>query len=245
MGTVAEDRAYADQFEGQISATLGGVLVRGATFRLDTKEATDFIVYNVQHGPRRGQPVGAIGARVRRPGCYYGRTYRSPTHWGLQFTIRTWRSSLVETELAKIRRGFGDWYIYGHIEQRLLRHWMVLDLEIFRANERKSRVIREEIDNRDGTFFSAYDVRTFPDAILVAVSDTMAVALEYGVDAVEPLPDEAPPRNLVEPPDLQALVRAHGGYHLIPQPAWAEFDRAMARWKDRVRNGEATEERKT
>jgi hypothetical protein len=236
--TVATDRAYADQFEGQIAATISGVLVRPATFRLDTREATDFIVYRVTGGPRRGQPVGAIAARVRRPGCYWGRTYRSPTSWGMQFTIRTWRSTGTETELAKIRRGFGDWLLYGHIEQRTLRHWMVLDLEIFRANEARPRVVREEIDNRDGTFFSAYDVRTFPDTIMVAASDTMRVALEYGVDAVEPLPCEAPVRNTPAPPDLQALVIAHGGYHLITPAAWSAYDTALAAWRAQMRHGE-------
>jgi hypothetical protein len=230
MGTVAEDRAYADMFMPQLSRVVDGVLTRPASFRLDVSENTDLIVFRITGGPRKGQPVGAIACRVRRPGFYYGRTYRSPTAWGVQFTIRTRRSSGAETELAKVRRGFGDWMIYGHIEGRLLRHWMVLDLEIFRANEARPRVIREEIDNRDGTFFSAYDVRTFPDAILVATSDTMRLALERGVEAVEPLPYEAPRRKLIPPPPLPVELYGKPLTEDV-QRQWAEFDRAMARWK--------------
>jgi hypothetical protein len=32
------------------------------------------------------------------------------------------------------------------------------------------------------------------------------------------------------PPDLQALVARHGRFDLIQIEAWAEFDRAMAKW---------------
>jgi len=35
------------------------------------------------------------------------------------------------------------------------------------------------------------------------------------------------------PPDLQDLVRAHGGHSSIPGTAWAEHDRKMKGWKER------------
>jgi hypothetical protein len=239
MGAYASDRQWADGFEPQIRAIIGPLMVRGASFRLDTKEATDFIVYTIKSGPRKDQPVGKVAARLRRPGVFYGHSPRSQVYWGYQFTIRTLRDSGVETELSKIMNGFGDWYFYGHVEQRLVRHWMVLDLEIFRENEADPHVFREEQDNRDGTYFSAYDVRTFPNDILIATSETMGTALDCGIDAVDPLPIVAKPRKLMAPPDLQALVATHGGYGKITQQAWADYDAAMAEWKDRVRNGEA------
>jgi|SRR5262249_40664638 len=34
-------------------------------------------------------------------------------------------------------------------------------------------------------------------------------------------------------PDLQELVRRHGGYDKITREAWAEHDRAMAEWQER------------
>ena len=35
----------------------------------------------------------------------------------------------------------------------------------------------------------------------------------------------------IDPPDLQALVAAHGGYDRITLEAWAEYHRAMAKWQ--------------
>jgi hypothetical protein len=40
-----------------------------------------------------------------------------------------------------------------------------------------------------------------------------------------------------EPPSLQNLVEAFGGYDLISREGWAEFDAKMAHWKARKRDG--------
>ena len=40
------------------------------------------------------------------------------------------------------------------------------------------------------------------------------------------------------PPDLQMLVRERGGFDRIPAEDWRIFDRDMARWKERLGNGE-------
>jgi hypothetical protein len=42
-----------------------------------------------------------------------------------------------------------------------------------------------------------------------------------------------------EPPDLQALVVAHGVWSAIPDAAWTEFDHAMFYWQARLRDGQA------
>jgi hypothetical protein len=42
-----------------------------------------------------------------------------------------------------------------------------------------------------------------------------------------------------QPPDLQALVLAHGTYDKIPEDAWQRFHRDMASWKARIRHGDA------
>jgi hypothetical protein len=47
------------------------------------------------------------------------------------------------------------------------------------------------------------------------------------------------------PPDLQALVEAHGGWDRIPQSAWNQFDYDMARWKTRLRLGDDFQEEQT
>jgi hypothetical protein len=68
----------------------------------DIKCNTDLIL--VPFGGRN------IAMRLRRP--KYFRSY------GLQFTIRSERRrTQAETELSKIRRGLGDWFFYGFIEE--------------------------------------------------------------------------------------------------------------------------------
>ena len=57
----------------------------------------------------------------------------------------------------------------------------------------------------------------------------------------EPLPSGRP-RKLRPAPSLQVLVQKYGGYHRITPQAWAEYDRAVAQWKEDVRLGFALEE---
>jgi hypothetical protein len=46
-----------------------------------------------------------------------------------------------------------------------------------------------------------------------------------------------PSHHQREPPSLQKLVEDHAGYDKITPEAWAEFDAAMALWKEFVRAG--------
>jgi len=41
-----------------------------------------------------------------------------------------------------------------------------------------------------------------------------------------------------EPPNLQLLIEAHGGYDKIPEPAWRQFHFTMRVWRERLINGE-------
>jgi hypothetical protein len=74
----------------------------------------------------------------------------------------------------------------------MIRHWAVLDLDVFRRHERDPLVRYEIQDNHDGTHFIAYDIRSFPSELVIASSPTMATALRYGVYAVEQLRREEP-----------------------------------------------------
>lgn len=115
-GEYHTDREFSDQHMAETQRVLEDVVrqrmrvvIRPADFVVDTQQATDFI-------------SGVIGpvhfaARLRRHGVFWGRSFNSPTAWGLQFTIRSWRDTGVETELAKIKKGFGHLYFYGHIEE--------------------------------------------------------------------------------------------------------------------------------
>ena len=242
MGAYQDDREWADQYEDQLKAIIASLLVKSASFRRDTREATDLIVHRVTNGPRAGQAVGAIASRIRRPGNFWNRSFNSRVFWGLQFTIRSRRSNGVETELKKIvEDGFGDWFIYGHIEQELLRHWMVLDLEVFRAHINDPLLYKEEQDNKDGTFFTAYSLRSFPDNILIGASDTIKIALREGVPAVPQLPVREQPSDFAEwlnlnpEPNLQKLAVQYGGAGRIPADVWQQFDRGMESWRARYR----------
>jgi hypothetical protein len=53
------------------------------------------------------------------------------------------------------------------------------------------------------------------------------------------IPVVTKPRKLIAPPDLQMLVANHGSYDRITPRAWAEYDAAIAEWKDRLRDGTA------
>ena len=70
----------------------------------DIKRNTDLMIL-----PYGGK---AVALRLRRPHKGYLERY------GLQFTIRSKLSNGAETELSKIQRGLGDWFFYGHIEER-------------------------------------------------------------------------------------------------------------------------------
>lgn len=114
-GEYQTDRAWTDQFLPEIQQILVPVararipiVVQVANFKLDTKQATDLVTGTV--GPL------TFAARLRRPGVFWGRSFNSPTHWGLQFTVRSQRDTGTQTELAKIRSGFADLFLYGHVE---------------------------------------------------------------------------------------------------------------------------------
>jgi hypothetical protein len=48
-------------------------------------------------------------------------------------TLRAYRSSGAETELAKIKQGYADLYLYGWSQAKLLPEWMLVDLDKLRA----------------------------------------------------------------------------------------------------------------
>jgi hypothetical protein len=239
-GEYASDREWSDQYVAEIQSILEQVVrerikivVRPADFVLDTTRATDLISGAV--GPI------AFASRLRRPEVFRGRSSTSHTHWGLQFTVRSRRDSGTETELAKFKKGFGDWYLYGHVEEGI-RHWVVLDLSVYRKHLEDPDVRLEVQNNQDGTHFIAYDILSFPPELVIATSPTMALALKQGVNAVERAPSKAQQQSderwhqrLLSdpPPDLQELVLKHGGYSSIPATAWKEWDQLNADWQIR------------
>lgn len=128
------DRDWADSYESQVLIILNTLIshlamLSIATDENDKKFATDIEV------KLKG---GTIAVRLRRP--YYDHR---------DLTIRSSRSSGVETELAKIKAGFAYRYFYGWTNtHNIIEEWMLVDLDKVRAMGLLEN--REEIPNTDG-----------------------------------------------------------------------------------------------
>lgn len=156
------DRSWSDQFLPQVRAIVGPHLLVPAPFELDAKEATDLMVLRARDM--------TIAVRLRRPG--YADKYR------YQFTIRSKRDSGSKTEMAKLLEGWGDWMLYGHVDDAgSISTWWLIDLHLWRARllregyARPWRTLAIEQSNTDKqTHFMAFDLRVFQPSILVAGS---------------------------------------------------------------------------
>lgn len=105
---------------------------------IDLKEVGDIVL---------SSNMGHIAFRVRRPNVDHR-----------DLTIRCKRISGVETEIHKIRAGFGSWYLYAWADDsRRFKDWILVDLDQFRSCGLAFED-RYEIPNADGaTWFYAYD----------------------------------------------------------------------------------------
>ncbi|NCC68746.1 MAG: hypothetical protein EOM14_11245 [Clostridia bacterium] len=161
-GKYAEDREWSDLYLPAVKRIIGPLLLEETSFEVDTRQAADLIVLKARHM--------MIAARVRR----FGYADRYP--W--EFTIRSHRDSGAKTELQKIVDGFGDWMFYGHagIMPGEIDRWFVIDLAKFRAGLIRNpctdgkEIWWGEKSNQDGTHFCWFDVRKFPEDILVNAS---------------------------------------------------------------------------
>lgn len=155
------DRAWSDAYIPALRNVVGPLLLDEAPLERDMRQATDLIVLTARDM--------RIACRVRRPG------YANRFPW--QFTIRSQRDSGSTTEITKIIDGWGDWLVYSHAlndPMPILDRWMVIDLAVFRATLIRADHLRprrnRQVPNGDGTYFLPYDVRDFPDQLIVASS---------------------------------------------------------------------------
>lgn len=152
MSGYSSDRAWSDVMIPQIKQIVGPFLLQPASFDADARQATDLIVLTARDM--------RIAARIRRPG--YSDKYP------FEFTIRAKRDSGVETELSKIVNGWGDWMFYGHADKsNWIERWWLIDLHAFRAGLIRSAMNGAPVKchdkaNGDGTYFKAFDLRSFP-----------------------------------------------------------------------------------
>jgi hypothetical protein len=152
-----KNRAWSDRFIPQIKAIVGPRLLVQAPLELDTKYATDLIVFKARDLH--------IAARVRRPGYQL--------KYGYEFTIRSRSQCRAETEIDKMIAGFGDWMFYAHANNDdLIVRWMIIDLARWRSALIKFgyswQSLATEKDNGDGTSFLSFDVRKLSPSVIVA-----------------------------------------------------------------------------
>jgi hypothetical protein len=117
-----------------------------ATEHLDIERATDLVTSTCLH----------IAVRSRSYQLYFHR-------FADEFTIRSRRESGTETELSKIRRGFGDYLLYGFCEGFEHRFFKIIDLTVLRGalDRLGPDAFGVQRSNADGTFFYAFNERNF------------------------------------------------------------------------------------
>lgn len=117
---VKRDWAWSDTFLPDVKRVLGQcaihlVEVEIATPQQDLTEATDMVATI--------KGFKTVAVRLRRA-----------THMQRDLTIRTWRSSGAQTELDKIKRGYGHLYLYGWTLEHQISEWMLVDLARLRSS---------------------------------------------------------------------------------------------------------------
>ena len=113
------DKQWSDGFVDQVRAILAAnalhiVRVEIASMEDDAHKATDMLIT-----VNRGQ----VAVRIRRDSCRHR-----------DLTLRSWRASGTKTELAKIREGFGDFYLYGWSSNNHIAEWILVDLTKLRTS---------------------------------------------------------------------------------------------------------------
>lgn len=158
------DRKWSDNYLPGIRRIVGARLMVEAPFEDDCKRATDLIVLRARDMD--------IAARVRRYGYYERYPY--------EFTVRSMRDSGAATEYEKIINGWGDWMFYGHAaegEISAFDQWFIIDLHAFRAHLilNEGALSKTSKDNGDGTYFKAFDLRSFPAKPPILIASKIAV----------------------------------------------------------------------
>jgi len=167
---VSKDYEWSRQFLPTIKEVLGRHLISEAPLEEDLKHATDLIVLRLE--------AIRIGCRIRRNKWF--------APYGHEFTIRSDRPNGAQTELAKVYRGWGDYYIYGfagagddHLigtfvgNLDVFRTWFAQEWSRIRATHDPTRPVEDaypgvEQHNWDGSAsFRAFRIGDLPAEFLI------------------------------------------------------------------------------
>jgi hypothetical protein len=152
------------------------VTIQLANVEQDMKQATDMIVTVT------GEKT--IAVRVRRP-----------YHDFRDLTLRAYRSSGAETELAKIKQRYANLYLYGWSQAKLLPEWMLVDLDKLRACGLLDRNLPVQMNEDKVTGFVYLSYR------LLQHYGCIVSACIIGTAPVAPLP---PPKSVSVEDERQA-----------------------------------------
>ena len=115
-----------------------------------------------------------------------------------------------------------------------LRHWILLDLNVFRkwcSDEQVSKA--RTINNLDGTYGKIFELRSLPDNTFLACSDTMTISMQSGLDAVL-LSRKNPPKPAMRAtlnPDVMAIDDIQTELRLMSGTFYTNADDAVRRQK--------------
>jgi hypothetical protein len=150
-----KDRAWVEGLKAEVVAILTRhldriVSVRVASDEEDTKRATDMVVEVAG---------GTVAVRVRD----WVRDFRD-------WTIRTRRRSGARTEMAKLKEGFANWYLYGWCKpDGRIGDYVLIDLAAVRTHGLLDIPRREQSADGWQTAFVAIPVPELRNATCLAV----------------------------------------------------------------------------
>ena len=144
----SEDREWADSFNKQVmkicKKSLRSKGIKVSSLSDDTYRAQD--LYTVEGV--------TIAVRVRDS---------SYMKYKDEFTVRVGRPKSGEDqgELKKIKRGFGNYYLYGFTENKKVVHWTLINLEKFREYlDSDEYEVPVKITNKDdSSWFSPFKIQ--------------------------------------------------------------------------------------
>lgn len=157
---VAAAKAWTDALLPRVKQILGVHLIAEAPFEEDARRNADLIVLRLE--------AVRIAVRLRKAS--------DEPKYGHEFTLRSSRPSGVQTELAKVISGWGDYIFYGFADAEDpfgLSRWLLGDLKIFRLwfSEELGKRTRRWTDghNPDGSSdFKAFRIADLPSEFIVA-----------------------------------------------------------------------------
>lgn len=161
MPSYDEDFAWQERFGAHYSdIARQAIRVDVAPNVEDWKRNTDFILTATFASRGRDIRVSARARRRKYLGRYPG-----------QFTVRLDRPSGAETEMPKLRKGWGDLMIYGfesEVDSDRLGPWWVINLEMLRDYLACGGYYRSQ-DNRDGSSsFAVFWLEDMPLGFVLA-----------------------------------------------------------------------------